>query len=219
MNLFANLTEEEIMKLLKELDADILTFKKGSSILSTLHLNNYIGYIIEGHIQVIKEDYNGNRTIEERLTEKETFGSILSNLNKEYKLISQDTTKIIIIEYNRILTHETDSKIYNQFLKNLLRISNENITKKNERLQIVTQKTIRNKLLTYLDIISSKNMSKNIYLPYTFTELAGYLSIDRSAMSRELSNLKEEGFIEIKGRRITLVGKTRFDKDYENIHL
>jgi CRP-like cAMP-binding protein len=219
MDLWSGLTKEEITILLKELDADILEFKKENNILSTLHLNTYIAYIIEGTIQIIKEDYYGNRTIEEEVEKGKTFGSILSTLDKEHQLIANETTKILLIEYNRIFSLETEhAKIYNQFLKNLLHISNEKIKEKNERLQIVTQKTIRNKLLTYFDIISSKTMSKNIYLPFTFTELAGYLSIDRSAMSRELNNLKKEGFIAIKGRRITIVGRTGFDKDYENIH-
>ena len=73
------------------------------------------------------------------------------------------------------------------------------------RIEILTKKTIRNKLLEYFKIVSTKNNSKNIYLPFTFTDLADYLAIDRSAMTRELKNLKGEGFIEIKGKRITLL--------------
>ena len=53
--------------------------------------------------------------------------------------------------------------------------------------------------------MSRKSGSKYIYLPYNFSDLANYLSIDRSAMSRELGYLKEEGFISIKGKRITLL--------------
>ena len=53
--------------------------------------------------------------------------------------------------------------------------------------------------------MSKKNGSKYIYLPFNFINLADYLAIDRSAMSRELKFLKDEGFIEIKGKRITLL--------------
>ena len=79
------------------------------------------------------------------------------------------------------------------------------INDKNNRIEILTKKTIRNRLLEYFKIVSLKNKSKNIYLPFTFTDLADYLAIDRSAMTRELKNLKEEGFIEIKNKRITLL--------------
>ena len=87
----------------------------------------------------------------------------------------------------------------------MLEIIISTINDKNNRIEILTKKTIRNKLLEYFKIISSKNKSKNIYLPFTFTDLADYLAIDRSAMTRELKNLKDEGFIEIKNKRITLL--------------
>ena len=76
---------------------------------------------------------------------------------------------------------------------------------KNERIEILTKKTIRNRLLEYFTIMSNKHGTKFIYLPFNYTDLADYLAIDRCAMSRELKNLKEEGFIEIKGKRITLL--------------
>ena len=75
---------------------------------------------------------------------------------------------------------------------------------KNERIGILTKKTIRDKLLEYFRIRSRKTGSRNIYLPFTFKELADYLAVDRSAMSRELSYLKDEGLIETIGKRIVL---------------
>ena len=76
-----------------------------------------------------------------------------------------------------------------------------------ERIEILTKKTIRDKLLEYFNIYRKKHASKIIYLPFSFTDLADFLAVDRSAMTRELKNLKEEGFIETKGRRITLLYK------------
>lgn len=219
MDIFYKIKEEEKKELLKEFDADTLEFKKDSNVLSTIKQNDYIGIILEGNIQIIKEDYNGSKTIEEELEENDIFGSSISNLSdKEYKLIAKTNIKIIIMEYSRIILLESEKKYYHQFLKNLTIITNNKMKEKNERIQILTQKTTRNKLLKYFDIMSNKNNSKNVYLPFSFTCLADFLSVDRSAMSRELSYLKNEGFIEIKGRRISLLNKTRFDKDYAQIH-
>lgn len=219
MDIFYKIKEEEKKELLKEFDADTLEFKKDSNVLSTIKQNDYIGIILEGNIQIIKEDYNGSKTIEEELEENDIFGSSISNLSdKEYKLIAKTNIKIIIMEYSRIILSEIEKKYYHQFLKNLTIITNNKMKEKNERIQILTQKTTRNKLLKYFDIMSNKNNSKNVYLPFSFTCLADFLSVDRSAMSRELSYLKNEGFIEIKGRRISLLNKTRFDKDYAQIH-
>ena len=78
------------------------------------------------------------------------------------------------------------------------------ITNANNRIEILSNKTIRNKLLAYFKVISKKNNSKIIYLPYNYTDLADYLGVDRSAMYRELKHLKDEGLIETKNRKITL---------------
>ena len=50
-----------------------------------------------------------------------------------------------------------------------------------------------------------KKGSKVFTIPLTFTELANYLSVDRSAMTREIKNLKDDGFIKTNGRKITLL--------------
>ena len=80
-----------------------------------------------------------------------------------------------------------------------------NTIKLNSRIELLTKKNIRDKLLTYFNILSSRSFSKTFSLPFSLTDLADYLSVDRSAMMRELSHLKNEGFIEKKGNKITLL--------------
>ena len=77
----------------------------------------------------------------------------------------------------------------------------------NKRINIITKKTIRNKLLEYFNTNSYGHQKKYVYLPFNLTKLADYLSVDRTAMSRELKSLKDEGFIEINKKRITLFYK------------
>ena len=75
----------------------------------------------------------------------------------------------------------------------------------NERIRILTKKSIRDKLLAFFENEYKKNRSKFIYLSGNFKELADYLSTNRSAMFRELKYLKEEKFIKIEGKKITLL--------------
>ena len=189
------------------LPANTFNFKKESTILSVIKNDNIVGIITSGYLQIIRTDHNGIRTIIEELEEQDVFGSFISSLkNKEYEIIAKEDTEIIIIDYDNIINcNLTNKSFYNQFIKNLLQITSKKIQEKNERIEILTKKTIRNKLLEYFKIISKKHNSKYIYLPFNFTDLADYLAIDRSAMSRELKYLKEEGFIEIKGKRIKLL--------------
>lgn len=206
-NLFENISRSNQEKLLKTLEATTIIYPKGVDILSTVNDVNLIGIIDYGFVQITKDDYNGNRIIMEDLKDGDIFGSItFPLLNQEYNLITREETKITIIDYDRVLNStEIRYSYYHQFIKNLLKIVSNKIMEKNERIEILTKKTIRDKLLEYFKIISKKNGTKVIYLSSTFTELADYLAIDRSAMSRELKYLKEEGFIKVVGRRITLL--------------
>ena len=96
------------------------------------------------------------------------------------------------------------SPSYTQFILNLLEITTLIIKQRNTRINILTQKSIRNKLLEYFNQMANQQRSRIIYLPFSFTDLADYLAIDRSAMSREIKHLKEEIIIDVKARKIML---------------
>lgn len=203
--LFYGITNREKEKILSYLEAHTLTFKKNMTILGSVKQENIISIVISGYLQIIKTDYNGNRTIMEELFENDIFGSTISSINNdEFSIITKEDSKIIIIYFDEIIKNDLNYSYFNQFLKNLLNIITKKINSNNERMEILTNKTIRNKLLAYFRIMSKKNNSRVIYLPYNYIDLADYLAIDRSAMYRELKNLKEEGLIEVKNKRITL---------------
>ena len=75
----------------------------------------------------------------------------------------------------------------------------------NGRLEVLSKRTIREKLLGYFNLMVKGKMNRYFYLPFSYTELADYLAIDRSAMMREIKNLKDEGFIKTNGHKITLL--------------
>lgn len=206
--LFNKIESKDQKKLLKLLETSILKFKKDVTIFSNIQ-GNIIGIILEGSAQIIRTDYNGNRTIIEELKEESVFGTSISSLySDECQIITKEDTKVLLIDYDLIITKENNNySYYNQFVKNLLEITTNIIEEKNDRIEILTKKTIRDKLLEYFRIYSKKRGTKIIYLPFTLTDFADYLSVDRSAMQRELKYLKEEKFIETKGRKINLLYK------------
>ena len=205
IKLFDGISDSSQEKILKSLEANTFTFKKNNTILSNVKKDNIIGIILEGYIEIVKTDYNGNRTIIEDLYENDVFGSDMSSIsNNEYNIITKEDSKIIIIYFNEIIKNDLNTPYYNIFIKNLLSIMSGKMKTINERIEILANKTIRNKLLAYFKIMSNKNKSRIIYLPFTFTDLADYLGVDRSAMYRELKSLKDDGLIITKNRRITL---------------
>lgn len=204
-DLFDKISKFQKEKILQYLEANTLTYKKNSIILSNVKQENIVGFVVDGSLQIIKTDYNGNETIIETLYENDVFGSNLSSIsNSEYTILTKEDSKIVILYFDDIIKKELNWAYYNQFLKNLLEIVMYKFSLNNERINILTNKTIRNKLLAYFEIAAKKTNSKTIYLPFSFTELADYLAVDRSSMHRELKNLKEEGLIDIKNRRIKL---------------
>ena len=207
ISLFKGISPDNKDKLLKLLETSTFTYQPNVNIAYLFKDKESIGLVIKGSLDIIRIDYNGTRTIIETIYEEEILGtSLTSLLSNDYEIITKENTKILWLDYNVILSiSDIKYRYYNQFIKNLLMISLEKNTLKNERIEILTQKTIRNKLLEYFRIEALKNRSKIIYLKSTWQDLADYLAIDRSAMTRELKNLKEEGFITTKGRVITLL--------------
>ena len=207
ISLFKDITPDNKSKLLKILETSNFTYQRGVNIAYLFKDKESIGLVIDGSLDIIRIDYNGTRTIIETIYEDEILGtSLTSLLSNDYEIITREDTKILWLDYKVILgINDIKYTYYNQFIKNLLMIALEKNTLKNERIEILTQKTIRNKLLEYFRIEALKNRSKIIYLKSTWQDLADYLAIDRCAMTRELKNLKEEGFVSVKGRVITLL--------------
>ena len=142
----------------------------------------------------------------EELKQGEMFGSITSSLKQEeITCITKEESQITYIEYNQITNDEIFKyDFYIIFIKNLIRILTEQLTTRNSRIELLTKKTTRDKILTYFKLLSQKKGIKKFTLDITLTELASYLSVDRSAMTREIKYLKEEGFIELNGKRIKI---------------
>ena len=96
---------------------------------------------------------------------------------------------------------------HSELIKTLPHLFLKEIIDLNTRIELLSKRTIREKLLSYFAIISAKNISRSFVIPFSLTDLADYLSVDRSAMMRELGYLKTDKIIEKNGNRITLLYK------------
>jgi len=202
--LFKGISEKDKNKLFTLLKSHFYTFDVNQNIIPIIQNDNIIGIIDEGSVDIIRINYNGDKTLIETIEKDDVIGTNISSLyNNELEIITKEKTKVIIINYKNLISEEhINKRFYNIFIQNLFSIINDKFKERNDRISILTNKTIRNRLLEYLNV-NAVNGSRYIYLPSTFSDLANYLGVDRSAMTRELRYLKEEGFIEIKGKRIT----------------
>ena len=199
------LSRFQVDKLYDLLDVHIYRFNKNDEIFSTINGGNFIGIITKGSAIVSYIEYNGNEIILENLNKDSVFGSNISLINVENcEIKSKEDTEVLLIDYNKLINQKNlKYQYFNIFFNNLFDIINTKFKETNERVRILEKKQIRDKLLEYFEIEYKKTLSRNIFLTFALKDLADYISANRSAMFRELKNLKEEGFIEINGRRIT----------------
>ncbi len=206
-SIFKDIKTKDKWKLLKELEATRLYFSKNTSLLRSISKANLIGILDSGNVQIIRTDYNGNMIIISDLKEGDVFSTKFSLLdNAEYDIIAKENAKIIFVDYDYILSGtQKKSSYYQKFLINLIEIMGDLIYFQNKRINVLTRKTIREKLLEYFHNESRKKFTKTFTLNFNYTELAEYLSIDRSAMMREIKHLKEDKIIETSGKKIRLL--------------
>lgn len=206
-NLFENINDKNIEKLKRILKGNTIKYRKNVNVLSNVNKEDFIAIIDIGSVQLEYNDYDGNKKIIDTIKAGETFGTFISSLNnEEVSCITKEETQITYLEYNEITNDEIiKTDFYIIFIKNLLKFLSEEVNNKNQRIELLTKKTTRDKLLEYFRIQSQIKGSKSFTIPISFTELANYLSVDRSAMTREISYLKDEGFIKTNNRKITLL--------------
>lgn len=206
-SLFSNISEKNKRRICHILEAATLRFPKDCQILSSVKHSDFIGYISSGAVQITRLDSNGNLTIIEDLPSESIFDTSIYSLQKdEYEITAKEDTVLIVFEKDQIMNHVNNAHpSYYQFIQNFLSVSIEKLSLQSEHIAILSQKSIRNKLLTYFKITSKRRGTKILYLDLNYSNLASYLAIDRCAMARELKYLEDEGFIKKEGKRISLL--------------
>ena len=203
LRIYENIDEK---KFLSTLQSNTIFYKNNQTIAYSLGDRNVIGIIEEGSANLVRFDYNGERTIVEELYSGDIFSDMFySSTNSELLVIATSDCKVTFVSYDELINKAQTSINALSFLDNLINLITDKLVKRNERIELLTTRTIRNKLLAYFELQTKKANSKSFDLEFTYTDLADYLAIDRSAMMRELKHLKEDGFINDINRKITLL--------------
>ena len=200
LSIFKNMNPDEIKDALKSLGARRITFRKDHIIVSNLVDDDLIGIIISGKASIVNYGYSGNRDIIDNLEYDDVFGKPFFKINSDVSIIANTPCEVLFIDYHLLISNPE----YNKINYNINRLLTSKIYSLYEKLEILSKRTIREKLLTYFNNLSKKYQKKTFNLPITYIELADYLSVDRSAMTREIKKLKEEKKISIDGKKITL---------------
>ena len=207
--LFDGLNELQIKNLLLSLNAKEIKYASGEEICSYNKTPNVFGIIINGKAHVKKLDVDGNFFILETLTKNNVFSDALSYLATDLNYISVyalETTTVLFLDSSVIFNRE---QVANEqrltFINNLLLYIIEKSKTLAKRIEILSNKSIKDKLLSYFSLLAKNNNSNTFTVPMSYTNLAQYLCVDRSAMMREIKKLNDDGFIKSTKREVTII--------------
>jgi len=206
--LFYGISDNELEKMLICFQARVKRYEQNQAIIRQGDLISKIYLIIEGEVHIEKETYWGRRIIIQKLYPNNNIGlSLVASKNTESNInaICQSEVLVLILNYDKCSTMCQNACCHHSILiRNLFKILSKENIELIEKIENISQKTIRDKLLTYLSNESLKNKSNKFEIQFNRQELADYLNIDRSAMSFELSKLKQEGLIDYNKNKFLL---------------
>ena len=186
----------------------IKKFVKGETVTTYIEKRNQICIVLSGEVDLIRYDLNGNKTIIGHYIESDIFGEVFypANTNNELFVIARKNSEVLFFTYDTLFTKcRRNCDFHKELTSNLTELFLDQIINLNLRIELLTKRSIRSKILSYFETLSKGSLRRSFSLPYSYTDLADYLSIDRSAMMRELKLLIDEGFIKKHGSKITLL--------------
>ncbi len=206
--IFFDLNDKEITSILTFFNFFEKSFQKNEFIFEIDKKIDKIGIIILGEINIIKEDFWGNRNILNKFKSGEIFGEVfaLSKSSSNIMVEASQDCKILFLDLkNFSINSEKNSEEIIKFLTNIFKISLKKNILFTEKLEHISKKSIREKIISYLSTEAQKNKTNSFLIKFDRQELADYLFVERSALSRELSSMKKEGLIDYKKNHFTLI--------------
>ena len=186
----------------------IKKFAKDEIVTTYIEKRNQLCIVLSGEVDLIRYDVNGNKTIISHFVTDDVFGEVFypANTNNELFAIARKNSEILFYTYDSLLTKcRRNCDFHKTLTSSLSELFLNNIVELNLRIELLTKRTTRSKILSYFDILSKGSLQKTFTLPFSYTDLADFLSVDRSAMMRELKLLIDDGFIKKDGSKITLL--------------
>ena len=176
----------------------------------TMPTNNAVGIVERGSASLIRIDEEGVSTVMEELGAGGVFGRTLAfaaSNGDSLEVICRTSCDVLFIDYPHILKRcERACTHHSLLVQNMLRLMSDKAQALSERVDVLSRRSIREKLLCYFRQLADKAGEETFTLPFSLSTLADYIATDRSAMMRELKRLREEGVVQSEGRRFTLCG-------------
>ncbi len=193
---FFGMNEEELKGILECFNARLKSYDAGEMIIRQSDIITNLYLVLEGGVNIEKDTYWGRRIIITKLGVNDNIAMSFvacKAVESTIDAVAASDTKLLVLNYEKCT-----SMCQNACTRHKVLINNmfEILAKENlellQKIENVSQRSIRDKLLTYLSNEARKNKNNSFEIPFNRQDLADYLNIDRSAMSFELSKLQKK---------------------------
>ena len=207
--LFRGISAAEIQEMLSCLRADRKTYRRGETILQAGNTVTAIGLVLSGSVSIENDDAWGNRSILDSVQPGQVFAETYACVPGEPLMISAvaaEPSEILFLDTGRIQSVCSNAcSFHNKLVRNLLAIASQKNLNLSRRIFHTSSKSIRGRLLSYLSYQALQHGSREFEIPFNRQQLADYLSVDRSALSNELSKMQRDGLLLTDRRHFSLL--------------
>lgn len=207
--MFDGIAADDIPKLLSCLSASEHNFGRGEYIFMAGESAGGVGIVLSGGVNVVQEDFWGNRSILAHIEPGGMFGEALSCARVARLPVSVAATadsRIMLIDYAKIVSYcPSTCQFHTRLIENMLGILAQKNVMLTEKMEFLSRRSTREKLLAYLSAQATKLGSASFSIPFSRQELADYLCVDRSAMSAELGKMARDGIVRFNKNKFELL--------------
>jgi CRP-like cAMP-binding protein len=195
--LFQGIAFSDFEKMLGCLSARQEAYMKGDVILLSGDAFHFVGLVLSGSVRIIKEDREGRASILAEFGVPELFGETFACAGLDHSPVTVEAAEdmeVLQLDYRRIIkTCPASCPFHARLVENMLGIIASKNLALNAKIEILSKRTTREKLLCFFD--HTRGPARKFTIPFNREELARYLCVDRSAMSGELGRMRDEGII------------------------
>ena len=215
-SLFRGVEEQELPGLLGCLGAVAQSYGRGQAVLLEGDPADRLGIVLRGSLQVVREDYYGSRSLLAVVHPGELFAEAFACAGAEHipvSVIAAEESRVLLIDRRRVLTPCANAcSFHSRLIGNLLEVVARKNLLLNGKIECMSPKTTREKLMTFLLRQAKQHNSSSFAIPFDRQQLADYLGVERSAMSAELGRMRRDGLLEFRKNQFRLLGHPQHEK-------
>ncbi len=207
--LFDGIDASQLPPLLERLRARVASFAKGDTVMIEGEAATQIGIVLSGAVQMVHNGYDGNRSLHGVIGPTQVFAEAFACARLSalpVSVVAAAPSEVLLLDGGRVADpREACDELQRRLMHNLLRGLADTTVAFHQKMDIISKRTTRDKLMTYLLRYSKQTGERSFTIPFDRQALADYLEVDRSGLSAEIGKLRREGVIACQKHHFTLL--------------